>query len=90
MTSSSEDFTSDDLINGGFSNTKEEDSAPGEAPVTDIEEQVEIPKGADDNSELFGFNINVGQQINLTSCKTTYRLCTPPRTNIGFRLLIQY
>jgi len=50
MTSSSEDFTSDDLINGGFSNTKEEDSAPGEAPVADIEEQVEIPKGADDNS----------------------------------------
>ena len=49
MTSPSEDFTSDDLINGGFPSAGEEDHAPAPPPVQ--EEPVEIPRGADDNSE---------------------------------------
>ena len=52
MTSSSEDFTSDDLINGGFPAVGEQDRAPRVAPLPSPEEPVEIPRGTDDNSEL--------------------------------------
>jgi len=50
MTSSSEDFTTDDLINGGFPVAGETDRAPRVAPLPPPEEPVEIPRGTDDNS----------------------------------------
>jgi len=53
MTSPSEDFTSDDLINGGFPTAGEEEHVPRVAPPPTEELPVEIPRGADDNSELF-------------------------------------
>ena len=52
MTSSSEDFTSDDLINGGFPSVGEDERTTRVAPLPLPEEPVEIPRGADDNSEF--------------------------------------
>ena len=63
MTSSAEDFTSDDLLNAGFSSTTTattNPSLPGPSAPQGEEQQaeeeqnqpIEIPRGQDDNSEL--------------------------------------
>ena len=63
MTSSAEDFTSDDLLNAGFSSTTTATTSPslpgplapqGEEQQAEEEQNqpIEIPRGQDDNSEL--------------------------------------
>ena len=63
MTSSGEDFTSDDLLNAGFSSTATTSpSQAGPPPLLGEQDQaeddqnqpIEIPRGSDDNSEWAG------------------------------------
>ena len=62
MTSSGEDFTSDDLLNAGFSSTTTSPSQSGPPPLLGEQDQaeedqnqpIEIPRGSDDNSEWAG------------------------------------
>ena len=59
MTSSAEDFTSDDLLNAGFSSPTTSPALPGEGeeqqPAEEEQPQpIEIPRGQDDNSEWEG------------------------------------
>ena len=62
MTSPAEDFTSDDLLNAGFSSPATSPSLPGppsmlgeEQPAEEEQNQpIEIPRGSDDNSEWEG------------------------------------
>ena len=61
MTSSAEDFTSDDLLNAGFSSpttTTTTTGSMGEGEEQPAEEEqpqpIEIPRGSDDNSEWEG------------------------------------